>query len=50
MKKREEIIRRRLEADRKERIEKVLKSKILVMHNELGVKVEDLRKEFDLMP
>jgi len=49
IKKKEEIIRRRLEADRKARIERVLQDRIFKLHQELGVHVDELRKEFDLI-
>ena len=48
LRRREEIIRKRLEAERREKIERVLQRKIEGLHKELGVHVEELRREFDL--
>lgn len=48
MQKREAIIRRRMEEDRRRRIEKVTEAKLQAIREELGVQIDDLRKEFDL--
>lgn len=48
MKRREEIIRKRLEQERKKKIEQILKNKLLTLHKELDIHIDDVRKEFDL--
>jgi hypothetical protein len=37
-----------MEADRKARIEKVLQHKLSSLQSELGVHIDELRKEFDI--
>jgi hypothetical protein len=37
-----------MEAERKARIEKVLQQKLALLQNELGVHIDELRKEFDI--
>ena len=48
MQRREAIIRRRMEDDRRRRIEKVTAAKLQAIRQELGVHIDELRKEFDL--
>lgn len=48
IKKKEAIIRKRMEAERKKIIEEILQKKIIALQKELGVQIDELRKEFDL--